>query len=361
MRDGTWLERALLVALLASCSSTEDPGAPSGSAAAPSGGQLGAATAGTGAGGAGGALSQGGTPVSNAGNGVDGGAGTTSSGGVISAAAGGTSAAGGSMAGAGAAGNSAGAGGAAGAANGVDPKLLIFLLLGQSNMVGQPQPQSQDLQQDPRIKVLAYDNCANENRQYNQWYTASPPLHQCDAGVGPADYFSKTLLESLPAGYTIGLVPCGVNGAPIDLFVKGKARTGYMLPPDNHWTTGYEWIVSRAREAQKSGNIAGFLFHQGESDREQPAWVGKVQGLVSDLRSDLGVGDVPFLAGELYYDGCCKAHNALVKQVTASVPNGVLISASGLKGVDQYHFDLAGQRELGKRYGTAMQGVLKLP
>jgi len=38
-----------------------------------------------------------------------------------------------------------------------------------------------------------------------------------------------------------------------------------------------------------------------------------------------------------------------------------LISASGLNGIDTFHFDLPGQRELGKRYGTAMQQALTLP
>jgi hypothetical protein len=242
-----------------------------------------------------------------------------------------------------------------------DPTFLIFLLIGQSNMVGQPQPETRDLQQDPRIKVLAYDDCTNVSRKYNEWHTAYPPLHQCDAGVGPGDYFAKTLIQALPEGYTIGLVPFGVNGAPIDAFRKNVPRPGRKLPPDNHWKSGYEWLMSRALKAQKVGVIRGILFHLGESDSEKPEWVAKVKGLATDLRTDLGIGDVPFLAGELYYDGCCKAHNALVKQVTDSLPNAFLVSANGLKGTDQYHFDLAGQRELGKRYAMAMQGALTLP
>jgi hypothetical protein len=253
------------------------------------------------------------------------------------------------------------AGGSAGVIAGADPKFLIFLLLGQSNMVGQQQPESQDLQQDPRIKVLAYDNCPNVNRTYNQWYTAYPPLHQCDAGVGPGDYFAKTLIQNLPEGYTIGLVPLAVNGAPMDVFRKGVPRPGWTLPPDNHWATGYEWIMSRAQEAQKVGVIRGILFHQGESNSGQPDWVQNVKGLVTDLRADLGVGDVPFLAGELYYAGCCGAHNQLVAELVGSVTNAFSVSASGLNGFDQYHFDLPAQRELGKRYAAAMQQALILP
>lgn len=242
-----------------------------------------------------------------------------------------------------------------------ESKFLVFLLLGQSNMEGAPQPESQDRAEDPRIKVLAYDNCPALGREYNQWYTASPPLHSCGGGVGPGDYFAKTLLESLPEDYTIGLVPCGVNGAPIDLFLKGVPRNSHYLPPDDHWETGYEWIVTRAQEAQKTGTVAGILFHQGESNNGQPDWVGKVQGFVSDLRTDLGLGDVPFLAGEMYYQGAGAGHNALVAELPSAITNAHVISASGLTGTDQWHFDLASQRELGTRYGAKMQELLTLP
>jgi len=366
MKNHSLCVRVLLLASLGGCSSKDEASA---NGASGLGGQAGSAGQNIGAAGnaSGGTSSSGGTPNSGGSpaagvSGVFAGGAGSGTAGAAGASAAGASTAGASTGGnAGTAGSSQGAGGNAGALNGADPKFLIFLLLGQSNMVGQPQPQSQDLQQDPRIKVLAYDNCSNVNRKYNKWYTAYPPLHQCDAGVGPGDYFAKTLLQSLPEGYTIGLVPCAVNGAPIDVFRKGVPRPGWTLPPDNHWATGYEFIMSRAQEAQKVGVIRGILFHQGESNSGQAVWVDQVKQLVTDLRTDLGIGDVPFLAGELYYNGCCKAHNVLVKQLTDSVTNGFLISASGLNGIDTFHFDLPGQRELGKRYGTAMQQGLTLP
>lgn len=82
---------------------------------------------------------------------------------------------------------------------------------------------------------------------------------------------------------------------------------------------------------------------------------------MSDLRADLALGDAPFLAGELYHEGCCSEHNALVAELVASVPSASLVSASGLTGFDQFHFDLPSQRELGRRYGAAMQRALVLP
>jgi hypothetical protein len=264
---------------------------------------------------------------------------------------------GGSSAGTAGGGGSAGGGkGGTAGAGGADPNTYVFLLIGQSNMEGTPAPQAQDRETNPRVRVLAYDNCSGLGRTYNQWYTASPPLHNCGLGVGPGDYFGKALAAQYPTK-TIALVPCAIAGVDIDFFRKNVVsarRNEFRIPPDNHWSGAYEWVIERARLAQQTGVIRGILFHQGESDNGNSQWVGKVRGMVTDLRTDLGLGDVPFLAGELLYTGCCSGHNSLVGQLPGQITNAHVISASGLAGADQYHFDLAGQRTFGARYGTKM-------
>lgn len=223
-------------------------------------------------------------------------------------------------------------------------------------MEGLPQPEAQDKVTNPKIKVLAYNNCSNLQRTYNQWYTAAPPLHSCNAGVGPSDYFARTVAAANP-DKTIGIVPCGIAGVDIAFFQKGVTSTRrgeFQIPPDNHWGGAYEWMMTRAVLAQQVGVIKGIIFHQGESDTGQSAWVGKVKGIVENLRADLNLGNVPFLAGELYYNGCCSSHNPLVNQLPSQITNAFVISASGLNGVDQYHFDLPGQRTFGTRYGEKM-------
>jgi hypothetical protein len=239
--------------------------------------------------------------------------------------------------------------------------LMIFLLIGQSNMVGAPKPEAQDEVADPRVVVLAYDNCPNLGRNYNEWYPAKPPLHDCYGGVGPGDYFGKALAAAYPNA-TIGLVPLAINGVDIDFFEKGvvsKRRKEFKIPPDNHWPGAYDWVLERARLAQKVGTIRGIIFHQGESDTGSSQWVTKVKTMVTDLRTDLGIGDVPFVAGELLYTGCCgKWHNPLLSQLPAEITNARFVSANGLSGMDAAHFNLAAQRELGKRYGEAMVGLL---
>ncbi len=244
-----------------------------------------------------------------------------------------------------------------------EPSFHVFLLIGQSNMEGVPSPEHRDLVANDRVRVLAYDHCSNLGRSYNQWYTASPPLHGCGAGVGPGDGFGRRMAEAYPEA-TIGLVPCAISGVDVDFFRKGvvsSRRNEFTIPPDNHWSGAYEWVVERARLAQKVGVIRGILFHQGESDSSDPAWPGKVAELVSDLRADLGLGEsAPFLAGEVLHTGGCSAHNSRIAELPGLIPHAHVISARGLGAIDEHHFDLAGQRELGNRYANVLLSVLRL-
>jgi hypothetical protein len=242
---------------------------------------------------------------------------------------------------------------------GADPNFHIFLLIGQSNMEGVPAAEEQDEVENPRVKVLAYDDCENLGHTYDRWYTARPPLHSCKFGLGPGDYFGKALAAALPNA-TIGLVPNAIAGVDIDFFRKGvvsRRRNEFKIPPDNHWSGAYDWVISRARLAQCVGVIRGILFHQGESDAGQEAWIGKVKGIVEDLRTDLNLGDVPFLAGELLHDGSCERHNDIIVRLPSHITNAHVVSASGLRGFDQCHFDAAAQRTLGQRYADKLLEV----
>lgn len=237
----------------------------------------------------------------------------------------------------------------------------VFLLFGQSNMEGVPPPSAEDREAHPRVRVLAYDGSC-DGRTYNEWAPAIAPLHRCWAGVGPGDTFGKAMAEAWPEA-TIDLVPASISGVDIDFFVKGVVsarRAEFQIPPDDTREGAYEMLLERARLAQEQGPIRGILFHQGESDTGNPAWVGKVAGIVADLRADLGLGeDVPFIAGELPYAGCCASHNPLVRQLPDSIPNAHVVSAEGLDMIDQFHFDLEGMHELGRRYANAMLDALQ--
>lgn len=251
--------------------------------------------------------------------------------------------------------------GEANASTQVDKETMVFLLIGQSNMVGKPVAEPEDEVEDARVRVLAYEDCPRLGRVYDHWYTAKPPLHICYGGLGPGDYFGKALAAAYPNA-TIALVPLAIPGVDIDFFVKGavsKRRKEFRIPPDDHWSGAYDWVIERARLAQRSGTLRGIIFHQGESDTGSEEWIEKVKTMVANLRADLGAGDLPFVAGELLREGCCgQWHNPLVKRLAKVIGNSRVVSSQGLSGLDVAHFDLRSQRELGKRYAAAMIELL---
>ncbi|MBN2803086.1 MAG: carbohydrate-binding protein, partial [Deltaproteobacteria bacterium] len=228
-----------------------------------------------------------------------------------------------------------------------DPVFHIFLLLGQSNMAGFPKALDADKVKDDRIKVLGYDNCSSTGRIENQWATASPPLHECwNGAIGPGDYFAKTMIGHYKDGDTIGLVPCAISGEKIETFMKDIG-------------TKYDWIVDRAKLAQQAGGVIdGILFHQGESNNTDTDWPGHVSTLIGDLKADLGLQDIPFLAGELLIGGSCEDHNIQVNRLPDFIDNAHIISSTGLL-IDpadtlNVHFGHDAQVEFGKRYAAEM-------
>ncbi len=242
----------------------------------------------------------------------------------------------------------------------------IYLLFGQSNMTGGQSPGAEDVFNNPRVKVLAYNNCSG--RTYNEWYMATGALH-CASGFGIGDWFAKVVADSMKQD-TLALIPCAIAGVPIDFFqkdVKSSRRSEFSIPPDNHWAGAYPWVVSRLQIALQKGQMAGILLHQGEADWSpelQKAWQAKVTGIYADLKRDLGFGDVPFLIGELRADpkACCAGNNAYIAQTAKALPQGYVVSSANLtvNGGDPYHFDGNGLREFGKRYAAAYLAAPKV-
>lgn len=239
----------------------------------------------------------------------------------------------------------------------------VFLCFGQSNMSGGNgvTPDADSKKTNPRIKVLAFADCSSPSRKTNTWSDACEPMH-CGDGMnmmGPSYEFGKAIADSLPND-TIGLIPCGQWGVSIDYFVKGGSYTG-TKPSTPGGTNVYQWMLTKCKEAQKRGVFSGIILHQGESNSGQSDWPTKVKKIVDDLKTDCGIsGDIPLVAGELLYSGCCKGHNSVIATLPQKLPNSFVASSEGQSGVDQYHFNQAGYRTIGKRMAVEMVKGLKV-
>ena len=229
-------------------------------------------------------------------------------------------------------------------------RLMIFLLMGQSNMAGRGElDASNALPVNDRILML------DEN---DRWRVAAEPLHADKpvAGAGLGASFAAEMIAPAPV-QKIGLVPCAVGGTSIEKWMPGAPL--------------YSNAVRRARLAMESGRLAGIIWHQGEadSDSEEPAraYGGRFRRMVEQLRADLGQGNVRVVAGELGRflarraaagkKGCAFAGivNEQLHEAAAALPNCYVASSEGLtdKG-DLLHFDTPSLRTLGERYAERM-------
>lgn len=246
------------------------------------------------------------------------------------------------------------------------PDFKVFLCFGQSNMSGGAgcNPDQKSKETHPRIKVLPFDNCNNPQRTKDVWADASEPMHCGDNMnmMGPSYAFAQTLIDSLPATDTIGLIPCGIWGSSIEIFMKGKTNTSSSY--FSGWGNNVrDKMIAKCKEAVKRGVFTGIILHQGESNSGQSDWPEKVKNIYDDIKAELNLpNDVPLVAGELLYSGCCSGHNAQVKKIPNVLPLGGVASAEGLSGggtYPQYHFNPEGYRKLGERYAAVMYQFIK--
>jgi hypothetical protein len=253
-----------------------------------------------------------------------------------------------------------------------DTNRFIFLCFGQSNMEGFPgiePPEKGPV--DERFQVLAAVDFPKLGRIKGHWYPAVPPLCRPSAGLGPADYFGRTLVSNLPPRIQVGVVNVSIGGCKIELFERATFQSYAAAAPK--WMTNtiatysgnpYQHLVGLAKRAQADGVIKGILLHQGESNTNDKEWPNKVKGIYESLIQDLNLkaDEVPLLAGELLgadQKGACASMNAIIGDLPKTIATAHVISSRGCAGrPDHLHFTPAGYRELGRRYAEEMLSIL---
>lgn len=228
-------------------------------------------------------------------------------------------------------------------------KLHLYLLIGQSNMAGRGGIEEVDKQVHPRVIKFTKEET---------WAPGVDPLHfdkPSIVGVGLGSSFGRAMADA-DKDVVIGLIPCAVGGTPLSRWQKGGDL--------------YKQAVARAQAALKVGTLKGILWHQGEGDSgsEKTAsnYGERLAQMVRDLRTELGCGDVPFVAGKLGEflrresaegkPSFWPLVNEQIESLPTRVSNAACVSSQELKHKgDVVHFDSASLREFGKRYATAMR------
>ena len=254
-----------------------------------------------------------------------------------------------------------------------DPNFYIFLCFGQSNMEGNARPEAVDLASPgPRFLLMPAVDFPAANgrpeRKMGEWCEASAPLCRANTGLTPADWFGRTLVASLPENIKIGVIHVAIGGIDIKGFLPDSIPD-YVNKKAPGWMKGmlaaydnnpYERLVTLAKKAQKDGVIKGILMHQGETNTGDPKWAGMVKQVYENLCGDLQlkpeevnlyVGNIVQADGKGVCIGCKKQIDELPQTIHTSQ---VISSDNCSNGPDRLHFDAAGYRELGCRYGEAV-------
>ena len=219
--------------------------------------------------------------------------------------------------------------------------LHVYLLIGQSNMAGRA----------PIAEAAAKDleRCLLLNAT-DEWEIAKNPLNRYSTirkGLGmqklnPGYSFAKAMKKADPKA-TIGLVVNAKGGSKIEEWA-----------PDKRF---YQDILKRAKAAQKTGTLKGILWHQGESNSsDSGSYLPMLKALVENLRKDLKLPGLPFVAGQIK-EG--EKINDEIAKLPGALPHTGVAPAKDLKTMDRWHFDADSMIKLGERYAREMLKLQK--
>ena len=197
--------------------------------------------------------------------------------------------------------NTMGGGEAAIPANG---KFRVFVLMGQSNMHGTARANELKppyTKKHERIRIWAN----------GRWEYFVPTQR-----FGPGVSFAHQLAQFWPED-TIGIIKISIGGTGIRSFEKDWSRERASLTFDGEKGSLYKDLMNAVTEARKISRpeFCGFFWKQGGADGTKKVLANEYyetfKQLISDVRSDLGVPDLPvFVPGYTTDDGLIKAFTA---------------------------------------------------
>lgn len=241
------------------------------------------------------------------------------------------------------------------AKNNKQENLDIYVCIGQSNMAGRAVLPSELTDTLDNVFLLNSDGVFEKAvNPLNRYSNIRKDISM--QRLSPAYEFGITISRLTKSD--VGLVVNARGGSSINSWIKGS-KDGY-----------YEKTLSRIREAMKYGEVKAVLWHQGETDcADYDKYMAKLQKLITDLRTDLGMEDLPVVVGQISrWDGWTKrpegtkAFNEMITTVTDFIPNSGFVTSEGIKPYkDEFdpHFDTGGQLLLGKRYAYKVIDLLK--
>jgi len=243
--------------------------------------------------------------------------------------------------------------------NGVEckPRLWVYILAGQSNMVGlgrNHELSAADATRVPNLHIF-YDDSIHPNDNTLRWMPLAPGFGVTEQGFGPELSFGRALHEHWP-DRQIALIK--VAEGATDLEEHWRAPGGRL----------YQLLLGHVREEMASltqvwrPQIVGMLWMQGESDASSSgpanAYERNLTEFFNTLRADLELPLMPVVAALISPTfGWPEAET--VRSATQDVADGVgeieVVETADLPMHvdDPPHYNSAGTLTLGRRFAAA--------
>ena len=227
---------------------------------------------------------------------------------------------------------------------------INILCIGQSNMVGQgaaPYTEANDLAA----------NC-----RWGQWKHLKDPYDGAGASIVPA--MVNALIDELQL--PVGVVPAAYSGSGLHTPNTNHGKTQYwmFLDENNHFNTGtlYGRAITRARDA---GGVELVVWNQGETDGalsvSKEDYKQDMQVLLSRLREDLGVSDLPLFLCQIGTHAENISNNEAytgIRSAQLELDDGenIFLAATEMEfeRKDTAHYKTPGLNEIGRRVANAM-------
>ena len=219
-----------------------------------------------------------------------------------------------------------------------------FLMLGQSNMAGRGFINEVPPIYNERIQML----------RNGRWQMMTEPINydRPFAGVSLVSSFADAWCSENKED-TIGLIPCAEGGSSLDDWAIDKVL--------------FRHAISEAKFAMETSELAGILWHQGETDSfngNYKTYYKKLLLIIETLRKELNAPDIPLIIGGLpdflgkegFGKNCTEYAlvNKELEKFASEQDNCYFVTAKGLtSNPDGIHIDAVSQRKFGLRYFEA--------
>jgi hypothetical protein len=242
------------------------------------------------------------------------------------------------------------------------PRIWVYLMAGQSNMLGQAYTAdlaAADAKPIPNAEIY-FVSPLETNSHMKAWLPVAPGFGWHDDRFGPEVGFARRYHELYPDRH---LALIKVSEGATELFDLWKAPTGAL----------YQLLTQTVLEqlqvlgTRGRPEVAGFLWMQGESDgtvlEHANAYRDNLVTMVEDLRVDLALPTLPVVAGLIATD-CCWTYADTIRKGTTQAStlagnmNVVETDDLPMSKSEIGHYTAAAQIELGSRFANTATALI---